>query len=122
MNLLLAVPMMCNCWDLHKLLHECLGGALETHSNHTCYHAWNDMQILLTNIQAESQRSEERRVGKECRWKCVEPNNHRVNAVKRAIQSYKDRAISGLCYTNSEWPIRHWDQSTPQATATLNVL
>ena len=30
----------------------------------------------------------------------VEPNNHRVNAAKRAIQTFKNHFISGLCSVN----------------------
>jgi hypothetical protein len=30
----------------------------------------------------------------------IEPNNHRVNAAKRAIQTFKNHFISGLCTTS----------------------
>ena len=33
---------------------------------------------------------------KNCRWQSVEPANHRVNAAKRAIQTFKNHFISGL--------------------------
>jgi hypothetical protein len=35
-------------------------------------------------------------------WQFVEPNNHRVNAAERAIQTYKNHFISGLCTTDSD--------------------
>ena len=39
-----------------------------------------------------------------CRWQFVEPSNHRVNAAERAIQTFKNHFISGLCSTDSQWP------------------
>eukprot|EP00804_Cyclotella_cryptica_P009770 CCRYP_013223-RA/>CCRYP_013223-RA protein AED:0.41 eAED:0.41 QI:0/0/0/1/0/0/4/0/726 len=51
----------------------------------------------------------------------VEPNNHRVNAAERAIQTYKNHFISGLCTTDSEWPLQLWDNLTEQALITLNL-
>ena len=39
-----------------------------------------------------------------CRWQFVEPANHRVNADERAIQTFKNHFISGLCSTDSQWP------------------
>ena len=58
----------------------------------------------------------------ECQWQFVEPTNHRVNAAKRAIQTYKNHFISGLCSTDPSWPLQLWDQLTTQATITLNLV
>ena len=41
-----------------------------------------------------------------CKWQFVEPTNHRVNAAERAIQTYKNYFISGLCSTDSNWPLQ----------------
>lgn len=60
--------------------------------------------------------------GKNCKWQFVEPNNHRVNAAERAIQTFKNHFISGLCCTDSEFPLQLWDQLTEQAEITLNLL
>ena len=38
-------------------------------------------------------------------WQFVEPNNHHVNAAERAIQTYKNHFISGLCTTDADWPL-----------------
>jgi hypothetical protein len=59
---------------------------------------------------------------KKCRWQFVEPSNHRVNAAERAIQTFKNHFISGLCLTDTNWPIQLWDQLTTQALITLNLL
>eukprot|EP00804_Cyclotella_cryptica_P027253 CCRYP_014360-RA/>CCRYP_014360-RA protein AED:0.37 eAED:0.35 QI:0/0/0/1/0/0/3/0/403 len=48
----------------------------------------------------------------DCKWQFVEPNNHRVNAVECAIQTFKNHFISGLCSTDL----------TEQALLTLNLL
>ena len=39
-----------------------------------------------------------------------------------AIQTFKNHFISGLCSTNSEWPIQLWDQFAVQAVITHNIL
>ena len=58
----------------------------------------------------------------ECKWQFVEPSNHRVNAAERAIQTYKNHFISGLCTTDPDWPLQLWDRLTEQAVITLNIL
>ena len=58
----------------------------------------------------------------ECKWQFVEPSNHRVNAAERAIQTHKNHFISGLCTTDTDWPLQLWDQLTEQAVLTLNIL
>jgi hypothetical protein len=44
----------------------------------------------------------------------VEPNNHRVNAVERAIQTFKDAFIVALATTYCEFPLQLWDKLAPQ--------
>jgi hypothetical protein len=58
----------------------------------------------------------------ECEWQFVEPNNHRVNAAERAIQTFKNHFISGLCTTDQAFPLQLWDHLTEQAQDTLNLL
>lgn len=58
---------------------------------------------------------------KECKWQFVEPHNHRVNAAERAIQTFKNHLISGMCCTDSKWPLQLWHQLTDQALITLNL-
>ena len=57
-----------------------------------------------------------------CKWQFVEPNNHRINAAERAIQTFKNHFISGLSSTDEHWPLQLWDHLTKQATTTLNIL
>jgi hypothetical protein len=52
----------------------------------------------------------------------VEPNNHRVNAAERAIQTFKDHFVSALATTDSDFPLQLWDRLTQQVVTTLNLL
>ena len=40
----------------------------------------------------------------------VEPHNHRVNAAERAIQTFKNHTIAGLCICDKEFPSMLWDK------------
>jgi hypothetical protein len=57
-----------------------------------------------------------------CELMLVEPNNHRVNAAERAIQTFKDHFVSKLATTDSEFPLQLWDQLTQHVETTLNLL
>ena len=43
---------------------------------------------------------------KECDIQLVEPNNKRLNAAERAIQTWKDAMISALATTDSDFPLK----------------
>lgn len=47
---------------------------------------------------------------------------HRRNAAERAIQTFKDHLIAGLCSTDPNFPLHLWDKLLPQALLTLNLL
>ena len=47
---------------------------------------------------------------------------HRVNAKERAIQTFKNHFIAGLCTFHKQFPMQLWDQLLPQAELTLNLL
>jgi len=59
---------------------------------------------------------------KGCSLQIVEPNNHRINAAERAIQTFKNHFISGLCITDRDFPFQLWSHLTTQATITCNLL
>jgi hypothetical protein len=42
----------------------------------------------------------------ECKLQLVEPHNHRVNIVERAIQTFMDAFIAALAMTDSNFPIQ----------------
>jgi hypothetical protein len=47
---------------------------------------------------------------------------HRRNWAERAIQTFKNHFISGLCTTHPDFPLNLWDKLLPQAVLTLNLL
>jgi hypothetical protein len=58
----------------------------------------------------------------EMEWQLVPPHTHRANAAERAIRTFKNHFIAGLCSTDPNFPVYLWDQLIPQAELTLNLL
>jgi hypothetical protein len=50
------------------------------------------------------------------------PHCHRRNAAKRAICTFKNHFIAGLCSTNRDFPLNLWDKLLPQCLLILNLL
>jgi hypothetical protein len=44
------------------------------------------------------------------------------NAAKRAIRTFKNHFIAGLCNTDKNFPLHLWDQFVSQAELTLNMM
>jgi hypothetical protein len=59
---------------------------------------------------------------KQCDVMLVEPNNHRVNAAKCAIQTFKDHFVSALATTDSKFPLQLWNRLAPHVETLLNML
>jgi hypothetical protein len=55
-------------------------------------------------------------------FQLVPPHSHRQNSAERAIRSFKDHLIAGLCSTDKSFPMHLWDRILPQAVITLNML
>jgi hypothetical protein len=55
-------------------------------------------------------------------FQLVPPYSHRSNSAERAIRSFKDHLIAGLCSTDKSFPMHLWDRILPQAVMTLNML
>jgi hypothetical protein len=55
-------------------------------------------------------------------FRLVPPYSHRRNSAERAIRSFKDHLIAGLCSTDKSFPMHLWDRLLPQAVITLNML
>jgi hypothetical protein len=55
-------------------------------------------------------------------FQLVPPYSHRRNSAERAIRSFKDHLIAGLCSTDKYFPMYLWDRLLPQAVITLNML
>jgi hypothetical protein len=57
-----------------------------------------------------------------CKLQVVEPHNHRVNAAKRVIQTFKAAFIVALATTDSDFPLQLWERLIPQVEDTLKML
>lgn len=55
-------------------------------------------------------------------FQLVPPGIHRANSAERAIRTFKNHFLAGLCSTDPEFPIDLWDRLLPQAILTLNLL
>jgi hypothetical protein len=55
-------------------------------------------------------------------FQLVPPYSHRQNLAERAIRSFKDHLIAGLCSTDKSFPMHLWERLLPQAVMTLNML
>ena len=55
-------------------------------------------------------------------FQLVPPGLHQRNAAERAIRTFKNHFIAGLCTTAADFPLTLWDQLLPQALMTLNLL
>jgi hypothetical protein len=55
-------------------------------------------------------------------FRLVPPYSHRRNSAERAIRSFKNHLIAGLCSTDKSFPMHLWDRILPQAVMTLNML
>ena len=58
----------------------------------------------------------------ECKLQLVEPNNKRLNASERAIQTWKDAFIAALATTDADFPLQLWDRLAPQVQDCLNLM
>jgi hypothetical protein len=55
-------------------------------------------------------------------YKFVPPGLHRCNTAERAIHTFKNHLIAGLCTTNPKFPLILWGHLLRQALITLNLL
>jgi hypothetical protein len=55
-------------------------------------------------------------------FQLVPPYCHWRNSAERAIHSFKDYLIAGLCSTDKDSPMHLWERLLPQAMHTLNML
>jgi hypothetical protein len=55
-------------------------------------------------------------------YQLVPPHTHQRNAAKRAICTFKNHFIAGLCSADTDFPIRLWDQLIPQAKITIDLM
>jgi hypothetical protein len=52
----------------------------------------------------------------------VPPHNHRINAAKHAVATFKEHFITGLATVDRNCPLQLWDKFLHQVELTLNLL
>jgi hypothetical protein len=55
-------------------------------------------------------------------YQLAPPHIHQRNNAERAIQTFKNHCIAGLCSVDPTFPLKLWDKLLPQATINLNLL
>jgi hypothetical protein len=55
-------------------------------------------------------------------YKLAPSHIHRRNNAERAIQTFKNHFIAGMCSVDPNFPLKLWDKLLRQATTTLNIL
>jgi hypothetical protein len=55
-------------------------------------------------------------------YQLVPPGTHRRNAAERAVWTFKNHFIAGLCSVDKDFPLDLWDRLVEQAVITLNLL
>ena len=91
--------------------------------------------IIHTRLVAAGLRPQLQRLDNECSdalktfmrdaaidYQLVPPKVHRRNAAERAIRTFKNHFIAGLCSVDKNFPLHLWDKLLPQAELTLNLL
>jgi hypothetical protein len=55
-------------------------------------------------------------------YQLAPPGMHRQNNAERAIQTFKNHFVAGLCTVDTSFPLQLWCRMLQQATVTLNLL
>ena len=55
-------------------------------------------------------------------YQLAPPEMHQLNASERAIITFKDHFIAGLCSTDPKFLMQNWDRLLEQVDITLNLL
>ena len=56
------------------------------------------------------------------KYQLLPPSNHRANNAERAIQTFKNHFIAGMCSVDKYFHLQFWDRILQQATISLNLL
>ena len=91
--------------------------------------------LLHALLVAAGLRSQLQRLDNECsdalktfltdesiKYQLAPPKVHRRNAAERAIRTFKNHFVVGLCSMDKNFPLHLWDKLLPQAELTLNLL
>jgi hypothetical protein len=88
----------------------------------TILHAWN-YQPALNIINNKCSKAVEKHIlANRMTIRLVPPHNHRVNAAKGAIGTFKKHFIATLATVDNLCPLQLWDEFLPQVKLTLNLI
>jgi hypothetical protein len=59
---------------------------------------------------------------RKTKFQLLPPRVHKQNAAERAVQTFKNHFLAGICSTDKKIPLHLWDRLTPHAFITLNLL
>eukprot|EP00978_Attheya_sp_CCMP212_P022418 scaffold66914_cov33-Attheya_sp.AAC.5 len=48
--------------------------------------------------------------GQNIKYQLAPPGNHRMNNAERAIQTFKNNFVAGLCSVDASFPLQKWDR------------
>ena len=81
------------------------------------------MQPIFQILDNEASQALQREIRtRNYDFQLVPPHMHRRNTVERAIRTFKNHFVSGLCSSHEEFQMQLWCRLLPQATLTLNLL
>jgi hypothetical protein len=124
---------VCFCVVYHYKTNAILALPISSFSNKIIFVAYKqqyDMleskgHVIRLNLLMDNQASQtikKNLTKNQCKLMLVEPHNHHVNAVERAIQTFKDHFVSVLATTDSEFPLQLWARLALQVKNALNML
>ncbi len=80
-------------------------------------------QPVLNIMDNECSKAVEKHIKKnKMKIQLVPPHNHRVNAAKRAIGTFKEHFVAALATVDMLCPLQLWDEFLPHVELTLNLL
>jgi hypothetical protein len=82
-----------------------------------------DYQLALNIMDNKCSKTVEKHIrANRMNIQLVPPHNHQVNAVERAIATFKEHFVAALANVDMLCPLQLWDEFLPQVDLTLNLL
>ena len=87
-----------------------------------CLESWGSKPTLNVMDNEISKALQNYVSSQDVNWKLVETDNHQVNAAERAIQTFKNNFISGLCTIDPIYHLQLWWYLLVHVEMNLNML
>ena len=108
------------CHTSKKIKNETTVAAFKTNIEYFKKRNFKPVFNIIDNVATKAVKSYLEDEG--IKMQLVEPHNHRSNAAERAIQTFKNHTIAGLCTCDEDFPSVLWCKLIKQAQDTLNML